>query len=161
MGIPCRGRCPAVLPGAGGCVGRGLATWRLCRGGPVSPCLQQSPSIIVADTGRWRWCVLRGPAVESLLPCWTKVGNYEVLFPCHSVYLEFALHTLWVYALFICSWRCRGCKRKEGGREARFALSRSLTWEELGWWRCWAHLHTQWCNISSPFHQEPRSYSNK
>lgn len=52
------------------------------------------------------------------------------LFPCHSVYLEFALHMLWVYALFICSLKSHAWKRKERNP---FTWCCSLTWEEL-WW---------------------------
>lgn len=39
------------------------------RGGPVSPCLHQSPSIIVAATGRWRWCVLPGRECRAWNHC--------------------------------------------------------------------------------------------
>lgn len=69
--------------------------------------------------------------MKSELSCWTKVGNY-VLFPCHSVYLEFALHTLWVYALFIYSLKSHEWQRKE---RSTFILCCSLTWEELWKWQ--------------------------
>lgn len=158
-----RGRCPAVLPGAAGV--RGVRPGHLaCRGGPrVPPCLQQSPSIIVADTGRWRWRAPPGQECRALgiiaAPP-NQSWQLWVLFPCHSVYLGFALHTLWVYALFIRSSRSRGWKRKEG--KPVFCLVSLTNMGGVGMMTgCWAHLHTQWCKISSPFHQEPRSYSNK
>lgn len=44
--------------------------WPLGRGGgPVSPRLQQPPSIIVADTGRWRRRALPGRECRARGPC--------------------------------------------------------------------------------------------
>lgn len=40
-----------------------------CRGGPVSPCLQRPPSIIVAEMGCWRWCALPGRECRVRGPC--------------------------------------------------------------------------------------------
>lgn len=119
-------------PGLVGCVGWGLATWRWPRV-PLPPtisfnhCRRHGALAVVCAPGGGN--AARGIVAAPLNQSW----QLWVLFPCHSVYLEFALHTLWVYALFICSSRSRGWKRKEGGPV--FALCRSLTWEELGWWR--------------------------
>lgn len=72
------------------------------------------------------------PGVESLLPCWTKVGNYEFYF--HVILFTWNLHytrcecTLYLFVV-------RGPVAERERREARFALCCSLTWEELGWWR--------------------------
>lgn len=92
------------------------ASARVCRGGRLPLPLQQSLSIIVADMGRWRWCAprvgTRGAGRKNHnCPAEPKLATMS-LFPCHSVYLEFALHTLWVYALFICSLKSHAWKRK-------------------------------------------------
>lgn len=92
------------------------ASARVCRGGRLPLPLQQSLSIIVADTGRWRWCAPRvgtrgAGRGNHNCPAEPKLATMS-LFPCHSVYLEFALHMLWVYALFICSLKSHAWKRK-------------------------------------------------
>lgn len=71
-------------------------------------------------------------ALESLLPCWTKVGNYEFYF--HVILFTWDLHyTRCECMLYL--FVVRGPVAERERREARFALCRSLTWEELGWWR--------------------------
>lgn len=114
--------------------GQAWAAWRV-EVAPCPPCLQQSPSIIVADTGRWRWCVLQGagtPGTGSSLPRSTKVGNYEFYF--RVILFTWNLHytrcecTLYLFVV-------QGPVAERERREAGFALCRSLTWEELGWWR--------------------------
>lgn len=49
--------------------------------------------------GEWGFRTL---GIKSELSCKPKLATMR-LFPCHSVYLEFALHMLWVYVLFIYS----------------------------------------------------------
>lgn len=130
-----------------------------CGGGPVSPCPQQPPSIIVADTGP------HDPGVGmlgagSLLPCWTKVGNSEFYF-CVILFTWNLHYTRCECTLYL--FVVQGPVAEREGREVqRFCLVSLTNMGGVGMMTgCWAHLHTQWCKISSPFHQEPRSYSNK
>lgn len=126
---------------------------KVCRGArlprpPRSPSLWQPLSINVADTGVKN---RNGPAEPKLATM--------SLFPCHSVYLEFALHMLWVYALFICSLKISCLKEK--GKKPIYLVMFTNIGGVVTITGCWDHLHTRWCNISLSFHQEPLSYSNK
>lgn len=85
-------------------------------------CRQRGTLVVVHTEGREAGC----GAWNHNCPAEPKLATMS-LFPCHSVYLEFALHALWVYALFICSLKSHAWKRKERNS---FTWCCSLTWEE-------------------------------
>lgn len=169
------------LPGCGwgGCSGAGgwpaaparaqglQGGLKVCRGAllpPAPPC-NPSPQPLPATTAV-NQCRRHGPRA---LVCAQGVKNHNgpaepklatmSLFPCHSVYLGFALHMLWVYALFICSLKIP-CLEEKGKKPIYLVMFTNIG-RVVMITGCWDHLHTRWCNISLSFHQEPLSYSNK
>lgn len=109
-------------------------------GGRRWPCVPPPPTASFNHccrhgSGCWWWGVLRGagmPGVESLLPHWTKVGNYEFYF--RVILFTWNLHyTRCECMLYL--FVVRGPMAERERREKPILPCRSLTWEELGWWR--------------------------
>lgn len=125
------------------------------------PSLQQSLSIIVADMGRWRWCAPRAGKQGAGRKIITAPRNqsWQLWVYFHVILFTWNLHYTCECMLYL--FVVRNPCLKEKGKKPIYLVLFTNVGRVAVITGCWDHLHTQWCNISLSFHQEPLSCSNK